>query len=174
MPRYDFQRTLRTRGAGDIETQFKPADDDFARKVREGFEGQTFMKTIGAELYKVGAGYCEIHLPFREDLCQHDGYLHAGVTSTIADNAAGFAAYTLMPEGSAVLSVEFKMNLLRPAIGEKLIARAKVQKPGRNISVVQAEVGAVTSGGEEKSVAIMLATMACLPGDSGGGNEPVG
>ncbi len=131
------------------------------------------MKTIGAELWEVGPGYCEIHLPFREDLCQHDGYLHAGATSTIADNAAGFAAYTLMPEGASVLSVEFKMNLLRPAIGEKLIARARVQKPGRNISVVQSEVSAV-EGGEEKTVAIMLATMACLLGGSGGENEPGG
>ncbi len=125
------------------------------------------MKTIGAELYGVGPGYCEVHLPFREDLCQHDGCIHAGVTTTIADNAAGFAAYTLMPENSSVLSVEFKVNLLRPAIGEKLVARAEVQKPGRNISVVQAEVSAVNDG-EEKSVAVMLATMACLPGEPGG------
>ncbi|CAN5555546.1 MAG: PaaI family thioesterase [Actinomycetota bacterium] len=131
------------------------------------------MKTIGAELREVGPGYCEVHLPFREDLCQHDGFLHAGATSTIADNAAGFAAYTLMPKDSSVLSVEFKMNMLRPAVGEKLIARATVQKPGRNISVVQAEVSAVKDG-EEKVVAIMLATMACLPGESGGGGEPVG
>lgn len=138
--------------------------------MRDGFEGQTFMKTIGAELHEVGPGYCEIHLPFREDLCQHDGYLHAGATSTIADNAAGFAAYTLMPKGSSVLSVEFKMNLLRPAIGERLIARATVQKPGRNISVVQAEVSAV-SGGKEKAVAIMLATMMCL---TGARDEPAG
>ncbi|MGH3089176.1 MAG: PaaI family thioesterase [Rubrobacteraceae bacterium] len=173
MPRYHLKRTLRPRGAGDIETQFKPADEDFARKVREGFERQTFMKTIGAELREVGPGYCEIHLRFREELCQHDGYLHAGVTSTIADNAAGFAAYTLMPAGSQVLSVEFKMNLLRPAVGEKLIARARVQKPGRNISVVQAEVSAVNDG-EEKTVAIMLATMACLPGEPDAGNEPGG
>lgn len=125
------------------------------------------MKAIGAELHEVGPGFCEIHLPFREDLCQHDGFIHAGITTTIADNAAGFAAFTLMPRGSQVLSVEFKMNLLRPAIGEKLIARATVQKPGRNISVVQAEVGAVNDG-EEKTVAIMLATMACLPGEPGG------
>lgn len=166
-------RPLRPRGAGNIETKFEPADNDFARKVRDGFEQQAFMKTIGAELYKVGAGYCEIHLPFRGDLCQHDGFLHAGITSTIADNAAGFAAFTLMPKNSSVLSVEFKMNLLRPAIGEKLIARATVQKPGRNITVVQSEVSAVKDGAE-KTVAIMLATMACLPGDSDGSGEPVG
>ncbi|MBA2693945.1 MAG: PaaI family thioesterase [Rubrobacter sp.] len=131
------------------------------------------MKTIGAELADIGPGFCEIHLPFREDLCQHDGFLHAGATTTIADNAAGFAAYTLMPENSSVLSVEFKINLLRPAIGERLIARAKVQKPGRNISVVSAEVFAVKDG-EEKTVAIMLATMACLPGESDTEEEPGG
>lgn len=131
------------------------------------------MKTIGAELVEIGLGYCEIHLPFRRDLCQQNGFLHAGVTTTLADNAAGFAAYTLMPENSSVLSVEFKMNLLRPAVGEKLIARANVKKPGRNISVVEAEVFAV-KGGEEKSIAVMLATMACLPGEADGGGEPVG
>lgn len=164
------QRPLRQKGAYPIEAKFEAPDKHFARKVREGFGRQTFMETIGAELYEVGPGYCEIHLPFREDLCQHDGYLHAGVTSTIADNAAGFAAYTLMPAGSQVLSVEFKMNMLRPAVGEKLIARARVQKPGRNISVVHEEVGAV-SGGVEKAVAVMLATMMCLTGVP---DEPAG
>jgi uncharacterized protein (TIGR00369 family) len=131
------------------------------------------MKTIGAELHGVGPGFCEIHLPFREDLCQHDGFLHAGVTTTIADNAAGFAAHTLMPENASVLTVEFKANFLRPAAGERLVARARVQKPGRSISVVQSEVFAV-KGGQEKSVAIMLATMACLPGDPGSEKEPGG
>lgn len=147
--------------------EFEPLGEDFIRWVRDSFERQTFMKTLGAELVKVEAGVCEIQLPFREDLCQQDGFLHAGATTTIADTAAGYAAYTLMPAGSSVLTVEFKMNLLRPAAGEKLVARARVQKPGRNLSVVQSEVGAV-SGGREKTVAIMLATMACLPREPGG------
>lgn len=154
-------------GKKQVKTGFEPEDEGFEQRVREGFESQTFMKTIGAELAEVRAGYCEIHVPFREDLCQHDGYLHAGVTSTIADNAAGYAAYTLMPADSRVLSVEFKMNLLRPAVGERLIARATVIKPGRNISVVQSEVSAVRNG-EEKAVAIMIATMTCLRGEPGG------
>ncbi len=128
------------------------------------------MKTIGAELYEVGPGYCEVHLPFREDLCQHDGFLHAGATSTNADNAAGFAAHTLMPKNASVLTVEFKMNMLRPAVGEKLVARAEVRKPGRNISVVESEVFAVKDG-EEETVAMMLATMMRL---SGASTEPAG
>jgi uncharacterized protein (TIGR00369 family) len=155
---------------GDDVREFEPPEGDLVRRVRESFEGQTFMKTIGAQLGEVGAGYCEIHLPFREDLCQQDGFLHAGVTTTIADNASGYAAYTLMPADSRVLTVEFKVNLLRPATGEKLVARASVQKPGRNISVVGAEVSAVADGAE-KAVALMLATMACLPGAVG---EPAG
>lgn len=131
------------------------------------------MKTIGAQLYEAEPGFCEIHLPFREDLCQHDGFLHAGLTTTIADNASGFAAYTLMPEDASVLTVEFKVNFLRPAAGEKLVARARVKKPGRSVSVVEAEVFAVSEG-TEKSVAVMLATMACLPGKPEKGDEPAG
>lgn len=141
--------------------------------MREGFERQSFMKTLGAELRDAAPGFCEIHLPFREDLCQHDGFLHAGVTTTIADNASGFAAYTLMPEGASVLTIEFKVNFLRPAAGESLIARARVRKPGRSVSVVHSEVFAVNEG-EEKTVAVMLATMACLPGDPGKSEEPGG
>ncbi len=116
------------------------------------------MRTIGATLEGVGPGYCEIHLPFRDDLCQHTGFIHAGVTTTIADNACGFAALSLMPPNSEVLSVEFKMNLLRPAIGERLVARATVMKPGKTVTVIQAEISSVTDG-KEKPVAFMVATM---------------
>lgn len=137
---------------------YEPRDEAYREKVENGFGLQTFMKTIGATLASVGPGYCEIHLPFREDLCQHTGFIHAGVTTTIADNAAGFAAFSLMPPNSEVLSVEFKMNMLRPAVGEKLIARANVMKPGKTVSVVQSEVSAV-SDGKEKPVAFMIATM---------------
>jgi uncharacterized protein (TIGR00369 family) len=125
------------------------------------------MRTLGATLGNVGPGRCEIRLPFREDLCQQDGFVHAGATTTIADTAAGYAAYTLMPAGSSVLTIEFKVNLLRPAVGEELVCRAEVQRAGAKVSVVLSEVSAV-SGGEEKPVAVMLATMMCLPRPQGG------
>ncbi|WP_119065901.1 PaaI family thioesterase [Rubrobacter indicoceani] len=137
---------------------YEAQDAGYREKVKGGFEKQTFMKTIGATLEAVRPGYCEVHLPFRKDLCQHTGFIHAGVTTTISDNACGFAALTLMPPDSEVLSVEFKMNLLRPAIGEKLVARATVVKPGKTVTVVQAEVAAV-SGGGEKPCGFMVATM---------------
>jgi uncharacterized protein (TIGR00369 family) len=153
-----------------LTEQFVPADEGFKERVRASFERQTFMKTIGATLERVEPGYCEIHLPFREDLCQQHGFMHAGVTGTIADNAAGYAAYTLMPADSSVLSVEFKLNLLRPAAGEKLISRARVKRAGRSITVVEAEVSALADG-EEKPVAAMLATMMCMQGTP---DEPTG
>lgn len=136
----------------------EPQDANYRTKVYEGFAKQTFMETIGATLEAVEPGYCEIHLPFRGDLCQHTGFIHAGATTTIADNACGFAALTLMPENSEVLSVEFKVNLLRPAVGERLIARATVMKPGKTVTVIGCDVSALTRG-EEKPVAYMVATM---------------
>ncbi|AHY45417.1 hypothetical protein RradSPS_0134 [Rubrobacter radiotolerans] len=142
--------------------RFEPADGDYERRVRESYATQTFMQHIGAELGRIEPGYCEILLPFDRRLCQQDGFLHAGVTTTLADNACGYAAYTLMPEGSRVLSVEFKMNLLRPASGESFAARAEVIKPGRNLTVLEGTVYAL-SGEEgekvEKEIAFMVATM---------------
>ena len=120
------------------------------------------MSLIGAELNTVGPGLVEICLPFRADLTQQDGFLHAGVITTIADSAAGYAAYTMMPAGSRVLSVEFKVNLVRPARGETFVARAEVIKSGRTLSVVRADVFAISGNGEKEMVATMQATMMCL------------
>ena len=120
------------------------------------------MKLIGAELSTVAPGLVEISLPFRADLTQQDGFLHAGVITTIADSAAGYAAYTMMPAGSRVLSVEFKVNLVRPARGETFIARAEVIKSGRTLSVVRADVFAINGTGEKEIVATMQGTMMCL------------
>lgn len=145
--------------------EFKPLDPNYEERVRDSYSRQSFMVTIGATLERVAPGYCEIHLPYRRDLCQQHAYLHGGVVSTIADNASGYAAYSLMPADSSVLSVEFKLNLLRPAAGEKLIARGRVKRAGRSITVVETEVSAVAEG-QEKLIAVMLATMMCLPGSS--------
>ena len=119
------------------------------------------MTTIGAELVSVVPGAVQISLPYRADLTQQNGYLHAGIVTTIADSACGYAAYTLMPPNSSVLSVEFKVNLLRPAKGEEFLAIAEVLKPGRTLTVVRADVFANPKS-ERVLVATMLGTMMCL------------
>ena len=120
------------------------------------------MALIGAELTSVDPGLIEITLPYRTDLTQQHGYLHAGVVTTIADSACGYAAYSLMPAGTEVLSVEFKINLLRPAKGEHFLARAEVIKPGRMLTVVRADVFGISEGKERELVATMQGTMICL------------
>lgn len=113
---------------------------------------------MGARLRRVEPGAVSIALPFREDLTQQNGYIHAGIITAIADSACGYAAYTLMPAGSEVLSVEFKVNLLRPAEGEELVAEAKVLKAGRTLTVTTCDVYSHAAG-EARMVATMLATM---------------
>jgi uncharacterized protein (TIGR00369 family) len=139
-------------------TSFKPRDPGWERKVRDSFMRQRAMETIGATISALQPGLCEIALPYRRDLCQQHGYLHAGITTMIADSAAGYAAFSLMPPGASVLTVEFKVNLMAPASGDRFIARGKVIKPGRTLMVVAAEV-IVEEG---TPVAHMLATMMCL------------
>ena len=124
------------------------------------------MGLIGGELTRVEPGVVEISLNYRADLTQQDGYVHAGIVTTIADSACGYAAYTLMPPESEVLAVEFKLNLLRPAKGELFVARAEVIKPGRTLTVVRADVFA-TNGQERQLVATMQGTMMRLPRHSG-------
>ena len=131
-------------------------------RVRESFARQAFMTTLGAVLTRVAPGEVEIELPYREDLTQQHGLLHAGVLATMADSACGYAAFTKMPEDHAVLSVEFKQNLLAPARGGRFRATAKVVRSGRTLTVCTAEVIAVERG-EETLVAIMQATMIGLP-----------
>jgi len=120
------------------------------------------MQLIGAELSRVEPGVVEISLPYRAELTQQNGYLHAGIVTTIADSACGYAAYSLMPAGSEVLSVEFKVNLLRPAKGDKFRARAEVIKPGKTLTVVKADVFGLSEAEEETLVASMLGTMFCI------------
>jgi uncharacterized protein (TIGR00369 family) len=135
---------------------------NFAADVTNSFAQQAIMRLIGARLARVEPGVVEIELPFRADLTQQDGYLHAGVITTVADSAAGYAAYTLMPAGSRVLSIEFKVNLLRPARGDLFVARAEVIKAGRTLTVVRADVFAGRTNSEKELVATMQGTMMCL------------
>ena len=120
------------------------------------------MKLIGAQLSRVEPGVVEITLPYRADLAQQHGYLHAGVVTTIADSACGYAAFTLMPADSNVLSVEFKVNLLRPAQGVEFVARAEVIKAGRTLTVVRADVFGIDANAEKELVATMQGTMICV------------
>lgn len=120
------------------------------------------MSLIGAELSRVEPGFVEITLPYRADLAQQHGYLHAGIVTTIADSASGYAAYSLMPANSEVLSIEFKVNLLRPAKGEGFLAAAEVVKAGKTLTVVRADVFGVAQNGDRELVATMLGTMICL------------
>jgi uncharacterized protein (TIGR00369 family) len=133
-------------------------------RVRASFAKQRVMATIGATLDAVEPGAVTISMPPNPALTQQHGYLHAGIIATIADSACGYAALSLMPDDAAVLSIEFKTNLLAPAGGERFIARGKVIKPGRTIMVCDATVHAVRKGGEEKLVATMTGTMMVVQG----------
>lgn len=128
------------------------------KRVKDSFARQTMMAAIGASITHVDHGATTIELPFRADLTQQHGFFHAGAVTMIVDTACGYAALTLMPPAAAVLTVEYKVNFLSPAIGERLIARGRVLKPGRTLMVCIGEVHAQNNG-QEKLVATMLATM---------------
>jgi len=142
---------------------FQPLDPDFEQRVRESFARQGAMRLIGARLALVEPGRVDIELPFRDDLSQQHGYFHAGMTSAVADSAGGYAGYTLFPVDSSVLTVEFKINLIAPAQGEKLIATGRVKKPGRTLTICEFEVVAV-QGGKARTCALGLQTLMCLQG----------
>ena len=139
-------------------TDFIPQDTDFEARVRASYARQRAMATVGARLVRVAPGAVEIELPFRDDLTQQHGYLHAGVVTAAVDSACGYAALSLTPPGVEVLSVEFKINLLSPAAGELLVAHARVVRAGRNVMVCAGDAFMLTAG-REKIVATMLATM---------------
>ncbi len=132
--------------------------EPFEKKVRDSFGRQRFMATIGAELASVRRGAVEIKLLFDLRLAQQNGFLHAGVIASILDSACGYAALSVAPEEAEVLSVEFKVNLLAPAVGDSFIARASVKRAGKKITVCSADAFAAKAG-EEKLVATMLATI---------------
>ena len=134
------------------------------RRCRESFARQAFVLHLGGAMEALAPGRCALRLPFRPELAQQHGFFHAGALSTLADTAAGYAALTLMPEGAAVLTVEFKLNLLRPARGAAAVARAEVLKPGRTLMAVRADVVCVAADGAEELAATMLATMMRVQG----------
>jgi uncharacterized protein (TIGR00369 family) len=141
----------------------RPPDPNFEDRVRSSLSRQAFMKTLGVRLVSVVAGEVALELPFAPHLTQQNGFLHAGVIAALADNACGYAALSLMPADAEVLSVEFKVNLMRPAAAPLFRAAGRVVRAGRTLAVCTAEVRAV-EGGKETIVALMQATMMTVPG----------
>ncbi len=122
-----------------MTSRFQPVDPDFAARIKESFGRQKAMALIGASLTAVEPGYVEIALPFRDDLTQQKGFVHGGILGMIADTACGYCAFSLMPAGCSLVTVEYKMNILSPA-RRSLVAQGHVVKPGRTLTVARAEV----------------------------------
>jgi uncharacterized protein (TIGR00369 family) len=145
----------------------QPRDPGFERVVRDSFARQGIMAHLGARLADVAAGAVAIEVPFRAELSQQHGYFHAGVVATVMDSAAGYAGLSLMPAGSAVLSVEFKVNLLAPADGDLLRARGKVVRAGRTLTVCSFDAE-VRKQGTWTPCATGIQTLMCLPAKAEG------
>lgn len=142
---------------------FEPRHSGYEARVRASFARQGAMRHIGARLTDVRPGYSAIELPVRPEICQQHGYVHAGMISAIVDAAGGYAGFTLFPEDASVLTVEFKINLLAPAKGERLIAEGFVVKPGRTLAITRGEVHAQENG-MRTLVAIMQQTLMVMHG----------
>lgn len=140
---------------------FEPRNPAFESRVRSSFQRQALMGLFGAEITGLSPGHCEISLPYRDDLTQQHGFFHGGVVGAVADNAAGYAAFSLMAAADSVLTVEYKLNLMAPSDGDRLIARANVVRPGRTLSVARSDVF-VAKGGVEKLTATALVTLMTL------------
>jgi len=137
-------------------------DPEITARITASFERQGLMGYLGASLVHIGPGRVHIALPHRPEVTQQDGYIHAGATCAIADSAGGYAAFTLFPENTAVLTVEFKINLLAPAQGEYLEAQGVVLRPGRTLTVCRLEVFAIHAA-QRSLVAAGQQTLICVP-----------
>ncbi|MEO8654540.1 MAG: PaaI family thioesterase [Ramlibacter sp.] len=136
--------------------RFEPKDPDYAARVRASFARQAAMTTIGATLAEIEPGRVVIELPWAQALTQQHGFLHAGMVATALDSACGYSAFSLMPLGAAVLTIEYKINLLAPAQGSRFRMVGEVIKPGRTITVAEGRAYSVQDGGER-----LIATMGC-------------
>lgn len=136
-------------------------DPALVARIEASFARQAMMTTLGARLARVAPGEVEIAMPASAHLSQQHGFVHAGAVATIADSAAGYAALTTMPAGTGVLTAEFKINLLAPASGDELIAKGRVVKAGRTLTLAMAEVFALTDG-KPKLCAMLTATLMAI------------
>jgi uncharacterized protein (TIGR00369 family) len=148
---------------GAARSGFVSPDPDYAAKVQDSFNRQAAMTLIGATMTRLTPGFCEVSLPYRADLTQQHGFIHGGIVAMIADSACGYAGYSMMPPGGSVLTVEYKINMLSPGQGERLIARGRVLRPGKSLVVTQCEVFAVQNGAE-KLVAVLQQTLMVMHG----------
>lgn len=145
----------------ETRADFQARDPDFEQRVRDSFARQQVMAFLGAALEDVAPGHVQISLPYRPELSQQHGFFHGGIVGTIADSAAGYSGYTLMPADASVLTVEYKLNLMAPADGDRLIARGRVIRPGRNLVITEANVF-IEKDGEERQCAVLLQTLMCM------------
>ncbi len=141
-----------------MTSHFKPRDTGYKEKVIKSFNRQGVLKTINASIIAIRPGEIELEFPYQSNLAQQHGFIHAGIVSTVLDTACGYAAFTLMPENAGVLTIEFKINLLSPAKGDRFRAVGKVKKPGKNITVTEGELFSHGEGGQ-KLVATMVGTI---------------
>lgn len=148
------------------EHRFDPPDPGYADRVRASFERQAAMKTLGASLASVGPGSAVIELPWAQALTQQHGFLHAGMVATALDSACGYAAFSLMPSEAAVLTIEYKINLMAPARGQRFRMEGAVIKPGRTVTVAEGKAYALEDG-REKLIATMTATLMAVIGRAG-------
>ncbi|MDR0227299.1 MAG: PaaI family thioesterase [Burkholderiaceae bacterium] len=144
-------------------TRLQAQDSDYAQRVKASFARQGAMQTLGAELIRLEPGAVDIVVDWAQGLTQQHGFLHAGMVSTALDSACGYAGLTLMPADAAVLTIEFKINLLAPAKGQRFRMEGRVLKPGRTITVTEGRAFAMDAG-REKLIATMGCTLMCVQG----------
>jgi uncharacterized protein (TIGR00369 family) len=141
---------------------FQPQDSNFQERVRASFARQRVMQTLGVEIARLEPGEIELAMPYDLAYTQQHGFMHAGIITTALDTACGYAAFSLMPADAAVLTVEFKTNLLAPAKGERFVFRGRVVKPGRTVTVCAAQALALADGSDERLIATMTGTLMAL------------
>jgi len=141
-----------------MATEFKSVNPDYARAVRESFARQGLMQTLGARIVTLEPGVCVIEMAHTAGMTQQQGFFHAGAIGAIADSACGYAAYALMPAGSEILTVEYKLNLIRPALPPTLRAEGRVVRAGRTLTVCRADIYYMGAAGPE-ACALMQSTM---------------
>jgi uncharacterized protein (TIGR00369 family) len=138
--------------------RFEPRNPDFDRVVRDSFARQGLMRTLGARIVALEPGLCVIEMDYAPGISQQNGYFHGGAVGAIADSAAGYAAYSLMPAGSDILTVEYKLNLIRPAVPPTLRAEGRVVRAGKTLSVCRADVYC-SADGRVEACALLQSTL---------------
>ncbi|MCB1857155.1 MAG: PaaI family thioesterase [Gammaproteobacteria bacterium] len=149
-----------------MSDDFQPSDPGYRERVIASFNRQGVMETANVSIVTIAPGLVELAFPHHSRLTQQHGFIHAGIVTTVLDSACGYAAFSLMPEDAAVLSVEFKINLLAPSNGERFHAIGRVRKPGRTITVVEGDFYSIMNG-ERKLSATMVGTMMAIYGRKG-------